>query len=35
MNAFWASESCEAFIVVRSSQPRILSRKTPAKNDPA
>src|SRR5215211_3765300 len=34
MNAFWASENLDAFIVFRSSQPKDLGRKTPVKNDP-
>ncbi|UYO53620.1 transposase [Rhodopseudomonas palustris] len=34
MNAFWASENFEAFIVFRSSQPRDLAAKTLAKNGP-
>ena len=34
MNAFWASENLDAFIVFRSSQPTDLGRKTPVKNDP-
>jgi hypothetical protein len=34
MNAFWASENLDAFIVLRSSQPGRLRRKTLTQNDP-
>jgi len=34
MNAFWASENFDAFIVFRSSQPGRVRRKTLTRNDP-
>jgi hypothetical protein len=34
MNAFWASENFDAFIVLRSMLVEEVYQKTPAKNDP-
>src|SRR5688500_7349727 len=34
MNAFWASENLDGFIVFRASLPKDLVRKTPLNNDP-
>lgn len=33
MNAFWASENCDRFIVFRSSQPEKLARNFPVQNE--